>query len=114
MRDGCIFCAIAKGEAPAELVYQGSRVVAFRDRHPQAPVHLLVVPREHVATLEAVTAEHEPALLEMHRAIRQLAHEYNLGQGFRVVFNCNAAGGQTVYHLHAHLLGGRGFDWPPG
>lgn len=89
-------------------------MLAFRDIHPQAPVHLLIIPREHIPSLEAVTAGHADLLGHILITARNLARESGLENGFRVVNNCGPAGGQTVYHLHFHLLGGRGMQWPPG
>ncbi len=110
----CIFCAIASGAVSSEIVYRGEHVIGFRDIHPQAPVHVLVIPRRHIATLNDLTEADDVVWLEMHRAIRQVARELELDAGYRVVVNCQAAAGQTVFHLHAHVLGGRSMHWPPG
>jgi histidine triad (HIT) family protein len=111
----CLFCSIVAGEIPADWVRQGERVVVFRDISPQAPVHVLVIPREHYADMAAVTAAGDGLLAE----IAGLAHEVAVaegvaGSGYRVVFNTGAHGGQTVSHVHAHVLGGRQMTWPPG
>lgn len=109
----CIFCKVASGELPAAVVKRTDRLVAFRDINPQAPTHLLVIPTQHIASLEE--AGDTELLGEMLRFTAELAREVRIaGPGYRVVFNTNADGGQTVPHLHLHLLGGRAMRWPPG
>ena len=110
----CIFCRIARGEVPAQLVYEEDRVVAFRDLNPQGPTHVLVIPRRHVPGLHA--AGDDPALLgELLVAAQLIAEREGLGErGYRVVINSGPDAGQSVDHLHVHLLGGRRFGWPPG
>ena len=110
----CIFCRIARGEVPAQLVYEEDRVVAFRDLNPQAPTHVLVIPRRHVPALHE--AGDDPALLgELLVAARAIAEREGLAAGgYRVVINNGPDAGQSVDHLHVHLLGGRQFSWPPG
>ncbi|MSR37104.1 MAG: histidine triad nucleotide-binding protein [Gemmatimonadetes bacterium] len=111
----CLFCRIARGEIPAKLVHQDDRLVAFRDINPQAPTHILIIPREHVATLNDLTPSHQSVLGDMHLLAGALARAEGIAdQGWRVVLNCGADAGQTVFHLHMHLLGGRPFNWPPG
>ena len=111
---GCLFCRIAAGEVPAALVHETDRVVAFRDIAPAAPVHVLVVPREHHATAEAL-ADADPALLaEVLAAAVAVARAEGLDGGYRLVVNTGDDAGQTVHHLHVHVLGGRGLAWPPG
>lgn len=113
--DNCIFCSIAAGEIPADIVYQDEAVVAFRDLNPQAPTHLLVIPRKHLATLNDVTADDEWLLGRMYGAVREITAAQGLADpGYRTVINCNEAGGQAVFHVHLHLLGGRMMHWPPG
>lgn len=109
----CIFCKIARGEIPSTLLKRTDRVVAFRDLGPQAPVHVLVIPTEHVESLEQVR---DGALLgEMLMVAREIARDEKIAaDGYRIVFNTNRNGGQTVFHLHLHLLGGRRLTWPPG
>ncbi len=109
----CIFCQIADGGIPATLVRESDRFVAFRDLHPQAPTHVLVIPRTHVASLNDVS---EPDLVgELLLFARDVAGAEGLAdRGYRVVLNTNAEGGQTVFHLHAHVVGGRPMGWPPG
>ncbi len=111
----CIFCRIVKGQAPARIVYEDETVMAFEDLHPQAPVHLLVIPRRHLPSLSEATAEDEPLLGRLLAVAARLAQERQLaGRGYRTVINNGAGAGQSVFHLHVHLLGGRLFHWPPG
>jgi histidine triad (HIT) family protein len=111
----CLFCSIVAGEIPAEKIMESERTVAFRDINPQAPVHVLVVPREHYPDLAAVAAAAGGLLAEMAtQAHRVAVAEGVADSGYRVVFNTGADGGQTVGHVHAHVLGGRPLAWPPG
>jgi histidine triad (HIT) family protein len=111
--EGCLFCGIAEGKIPADVVYSDERVVAFRDVNPQAPVHLLVVPRAHSSSLD--TTSDTDLLGYVVATAARIARDLGIAEdGYRVVLNCNANGGQTVMHLHAHLLGGRVMAWPPG
>ncbi|HTO69578.1 MAG TPA: histidine triad nucleotide-binding protein [Myxococcota bacterium] len=111
----CLFCRIAARELPAKLVFESERAVAFEDREPQAPTHVLVVPREHVPSTLEVTPESHALVGELVEIAAQLARERGFADdGYRLVFNTNRAAGQTVFHLHLHLLGGRRFGWPPG
>lgn len=109
----CLFCRIVSGELPATVVQKNERYLAFRDIHPQAPTHILVIPREHVRSLnEAKDADALGGLLLF---AREVAKAEGIGnQGYRVVLNTNGDGGQTVFHIHAHVLGGRAMKWPPG
>jgi histidine triad (HIT) family protein len=112
---GCLFCRIVAGEIPASIVYQDDRIVAFRDINPQAPGHVLVIPKKHVATLNDLSNEDDALVGEMVRRSAAIARDLGYGErGYRTVFNCNAEAGQTVFHIHLHLLGGRKFAWPPG
>jgi histidine triad (HIT) family protein len=114
MKD-CLFCRIIAGEVPATLVYSDDTLVAFKDINPQAPMHVLVIPRQHVESLNALTEEHDPLVGEMVRRAAAIAREQGYGdRGFRTVFNTNAEAGQTVFHIHLHVLGGRPLSWPPG
>ncbi len=111
----CLFCSIIDGRIPAAIVYQDAQVVAFRDINPQAPTHLLVVPRRHIATINELTPEDDGLVGAMVRQAAALATAQGHGEaGYRAVFNCNADAGQTVFHIHLHMLGGRRFAWPPG
>lgn len=111
----CPFCRIIAGEIPASKVYEDDRVVAFNDINPQAPMHVLVVPRDHIETLNDLKAEHDRLAGELIRRGAALAAERGYGvSGYRTVFNCNADAGQAVFHIHLHVLGGRRLGWPPG
>jgi histidine triad (HIT) family protein len=111
----CLFCRIAAGEIPATRVHEDDRIVAFEDLNPQAPMHVLVIPRTHVATLNDLTAEHDGLVGEMVRRGAVLAAERGYAaDGFRTVFNCNSHAGQSVFHIHLHVLAGRRLSWPPG
>jgi histidine triad (HIT) family protein len=111
----CLFCKIVAGEIPASKVYEDDRLIAFNDINPQAPVHVLVVPKRHVATLNDLTAADDDLVGAMVRTAAAIAKERGIeGPGFRTVFNCNAQAGQTVFHIHLHVLGGRAMTWPPG
>jgi histidine triad (HIT) family protein len=110
----CIFCKIAAGEIPATIVYQDASCVAFSDIDPRAPIHLLIIPRQHISSLANVEAADEPLLGHLVRVAAEISAEKNLTGGFRVVMNTGVEGGQTVAHLHLHLLGGRAMHWPPG
>ncbi len=113
MHDSCPFCRIVRGEIPATEVYRTPTLVAIRDIGPQAPTHVLVIPTEHVASLNE--AEDGSLLGELLLAARDIARKERVDvRGYRVVINTNADGGQSVGHLHLHLLGGRAMDWPPG
>ena len=111
----CLFCKIASGNIPTDFVYEDEEIVAFHDINPQAPVHLLVIPREHIATLLDTSPEHAALLGRIQQTAIDLARSLNLDEtGFRLVTNCLEGGGQAVFHLHLHLLGGRQMNWPPG
>jgi histidine triad (HIT) family protein len=111
----CLFCRIVAGQIPSSRVFENDRLVAFKDISPAAPMHLLIVPREHIATLNALETRHDDLVGEMVRTAAQLAAERGYAErGFRTVFNCNAEAGQTVFHVHLHVLGGRPLSWPPG
>lgn len=111
----CLFCKIANKEIDAEIVYEDTHVVAFRDLHPQAKHHLLVIPRRHIATLNEAEDDDAEVLGRLLLTARHLAKELGVAEdGYRVVMNCNRDGGQTVFHIHLHLLAGRQMHWPPG
>ena len=108
MTDNCLFCKIASKQIPADLVYEDDQVLAFKDISPQAPVHQLIIPKQHITTLNDVDIDHRGSLGHMVFTATQLAAEQNLSEpGFRLIMNCNQDGGQTVFHIHLHLLGGR-------
>lgn len=110
----CIFCKIAAGEIPSQKVYEDDRIVAFRDLDPQAPVHVLLIPKEHIASANDITEDNCGIVGHIYLAASKLAKELQLDNGYRIVNNCGEDGGQTVQHLHFHLLGGRSMEWPPG
>jgi histidine triad (HIT) family protein len=111
----CLFCKIVAGEIPGSIVYRDERLVAFRDINPQAPMHVLIVPRRHIASLNELSTEDDGLVGEMIRRGAALAKEHGYAdRGYRTVFNCNADAGQTVFHIHLHVLGGRTLTWPPG
>lgn len=111
----CLFCRIVAGEIPAAIVYQDDRLVAFKDINGQAPMHLLIVPRKHIPRLDDLTPDDDAMVGEMIRRAAALAREHGHSEtGYRTVFNTNAAAGQSVFHIHLHVLGGRSFSWPPG
>ncbi|HZS35632.1 MAG TPA: histidine triad nucleotide-binding protein [Polyangia bacterium] len=113
--DDCLFCKIRDGKIPAQKVHEDDRALAFRDIKPMAPTHLVIVPRKHIATLNDLTVEDEALVGHLHLIARDLAaREGFAAQGYRTLFNTNSHGGQTVFHIHLHLLGGRHFAWPPG
>lgn len=115
MTEGCLFCGIVAGDIAANVIAEGEEWVAFRDIHPQAPTHVLVVPRRHVSTLDDLGAGDESLAGALVGAATRIAREEGLVDGgYRVVMNCGAGAGQSVFHIHLHLLGGRGFSWPPG
>jgi histidine triad (HIT) family protein len=111
----CLFCRIVAGEIPATKVHESEQLVAFQDLNPQAPMHVLVVPRRHIATLNDLTPFDDALVGEMIRLADALARDRGYdASGYRTVFNCNADAGQTVFHIHLHVLGGRKMSWPPG
>jgi len=111
----CIFCQIVEGKAPAKIVFEDETVVAFEDVNPQAPVHILLVPRKHLPSLKEAAMEDEPLLGHMLTVAARLARERGLdSKGYRSVINNGSWAGQSVFHLHVHVLGGRVFRWPPG
>jgi histidine triad (HIT) family protein len=111
----CLFCRIVAGEIPAKVVFEDEHLVAFQDINPQAPMHVLIVPRRHVATLNDLSGTDDGLVGEMVRRAAAIAREYGHSErGYRTVFNCNADAGQTVFHVHLHVLGGRTLTWPPG
>lgn len=111
----CLFCRIIAGEIPADVVHQDDVAVAFRDINPQAPTHILVIPREHIESLDEATQREERILGHLLRVAARVANQEGLSEsGYRTVINTGAGAGQSVFHLHLHVLGGRQMNWPPG
>ena len=111
----CLFCRIVRKEIPSAIVYESDEIIAFRDINPQAPTHILIVPREHIATTNDLTEGHAALVGKLVLTARALAAREGIAEGgYRMVFNCNRNAGQAVFHIHLHLLGGRVFSWPPG
>ena len=111
----CLFCRLIAGEIPASTVYEDAEIVAFNDINPQAPMHVLIVPRKHVATLNDLAADDDQLVGAMVRRAAAIARENGYdASGYRTVFNTNAGAGQSVFHVHLHVLGGRPLAWPPG
>lgn len=115
MKMECIFCRIVKGELSARKVYEDDDVVAFEDIRPQAPVHILIIPRRHIATVNDIGEEDAVLIGRLVIVAKRIAEERGVSEsGYRLVLNCNRDSGQEVFHIHLHLLGGRRFSWPPG
>lgn len=111
----CLFCKILAGDVPADIVHETDSVIAFRDVNPQAPTHVLVIPRRHIATLNDLVPDDAGLVGELYLAARQVAADEGIARdGYRTVMNCNRGAGQSVFHIHLHVLGGRSLDWPPG
>jgi histidine triad (HIT) family protein len=111
----CLFCRIIRKEIPAAIVYEDDRLLAFNDINPQAPLHALVIPKRHIDSLNALSGEDDALVGEMIRRAAAIAREKGYAdRGYRTVFNTNAEAGQTVFHIHLHILAGRGLGWPPG
>jgi histidine triad (HIT) family protein len=111
----CLFCKIVAGELPADIVVESEGAVAFRDISPKAPTHVLIIPKRHIATINDLADGDEETVGELFRVAARIAADEGLADdGYRVVMNCNEAAGQTVFHIHLHLLGGRPMTWPPG
>ena len=112
--DNCIFCKIAKGEIPTNKLYEDDRILAFYDADPQAPVHFLVIPKQHIQSAQELNDQNSEIVSYIFKNIPQIAAKAGLTNGYRIVNNCGEEGGQTVQHLHFHVLGGRFMSWPPG
>jgi histidine triad (HIT) family protein len=111
----CLFCKIASGEIPADIIYEADDVIACRDINPQAPTHAVIIPRRHIATINELDDGDAETVGKLFLAARDIASQEGFAQpGYRVAMNCNAAAGQSVFHIHLHLLGGRDLGWPPG
>ncbi|MCL2144713.1 MAG: histidine triad nucleotide-binding protein [Endomicrobia bacterium] len=115
MADNCLFCKIAKGEIPSQKVYEDENVFAFRDINPQAPAHIVIIPKKHIKDLNSLSEGDDLIIGYVQAAAATIALQFpEMKNGYRVVNNCGADAGQTVFHIHYHLLGGRSFGWPPG
>ena len=113
--EDCLFCKIIDGQIDSDIVYEDNKVIAFKDINPQAPTHILIVPKKHISTLLDLEEEDNQLIGHIYQVANELAKEEGIAEdGFRVVSNCKEAGGQTVFHIHYHLLGGRDLQWPPG
>lgn len=111
----CLFCKIRDREIPGDIIFENENVLAFNDINPQAPLHVLIIPKEHIATTNDIDASNIHLIGEMYLAAKALAAKNGVDKnGYRAVINCNKFGGQEVYHLHLHLIGGRQMHWPPG
>ena len=111
----CLFCKIVAGEIPADVVHESASALAFRDIDPKAPTHVLIVPREHISTVNDISPAHESIVGSLFTAAQAVARDAGLADpGYRLVMNCNEGAGQSVFHIHLHLLGGRRLGWPPG
>ena len=115
MTDDCLFCKMANGEIKSDVLYEDDDVLAFSDINPQAPVHFLVVPKQHITTLNDLESSHSELVGKMYLAAKKVADDEGVANGgYRTVMNCNSGAGQTVWHIHLHVLGGRTMTWPPG
>lgn len=111
----CLFCKILDGDIPADIVYESDTVIAFRDINPQAPTHVLIIPRKHIATINDIDDADQAIVGSLFSAAREIARDEGYAEsGYRTVMNCNEDAGQTVFHIHLHMLGGRPLSWPPG
>ena len=111
----CLFCKIASGEIPAKKVFEDDRIVAFEDINPQAPTHVIIIPRKHIPTMIDINEEDQELIGYIHTVANKIAVTKSLTEdGYRLVMNCKRSAGQEVFHLHFHFLGGRAFGWPPG
>lgn len=114
MVDDCIFCKIAAKQIPTEFVYEDEYVVAFPDINPEAPTHMLIIPKKHIPSIACIQPEDREIMAHLMEAAKEVAKDAHLDAGFRLVTNCGKQAGQTVNHLHFHLIGGRNMNWPPG
>ena len=112
---GCLFCKIVSGTIPADIVLDNKNILAFKDINPQAPIHILIIPKIHIPTLNEIDTLHTEIIGDIVKTASLLAKQEEIdNSGYRTVFNCNQDGGQTVFHIHLHLIGGRPLDWPAG
>ncbi|QDU78669.1 HIT-like protein [Polystyrenella longa] len=114
MAEKTIFKKIIDGEIPADIVYEDDQSLAFRDVNPQAPTHILIIPRKEIASIDHLSAEDEQVMGHLFLVAQKIAKQENLTDGYRTIINCGEGAGQTVFHLHVHLMGGRNLTWPPG
>jgi histidine triad (HIT) family protein len=113
--ENCIFCSIREGKIPSQKVYEDEYVFAFKDINPEAPIHILIIPKQHISSINELEEDNAYVVGHIYLAAKKLAKELGVDEsGYRVVANCGKAAGQTVYHIHFHLLGGRNLKWPPG
>jgi len=113
--EDCLFCRIASGEMDTDFVYEDEQLIVFKDINPQAPVHLLIVPKKHISDLNNLQSADNDLIGHVYQIAKKMAAEHDIAEsGYRLVSNCGEQGGQTVYHIHFHLLGGRELQWPPG
>ena len=111
----CLFCSILSGDIPADIIFESETAIAFRDINPQAPTHVIIIPRQHVPTINDISEDDQVIVGSLYTAASTIAAAEGIADdGYRVVMNCNAAAGQSVFHIHLHLLGGRELGWPPG
>mgnify|MGYP006084911171 FL=1 len=111
----CLFCKIRDGEIPSEIVYENDYLLAFNDINPIAPIHILIIPKEHISTLNDIEEKHTQTIGELFLAAKKIANDKGISEsGYRTIFNCNKDGQQTVFHIHLHLIAGRQMTWPPG
>ena len=111
----CLFCKVLNGDIPADIIYESDSAIAFRDINPQAPTHVLVIPRKHVATINDLSEEDQEIIGSLYLAAKDIARDEGISdEGYRAVMNCNEGAGQSVFHIHLHVLGGRALSWPPG
>lgn len=115
MAENCIFCKVAQREIPADVLLETARLLAFRDNNPQAPTHVLIIPKHHIPTLEDLGPDDAALIGDLYLAAQQIARQEGIAEdGYRTVINCGQKAGQSVFHIHLHLLGGRSMQWPPG
>ena len=113
--EDCLFCRILSGDIPADVIYESDTAIAFRDINPKAPTHVLIIPRRHISTINDIGEDDQEVVGSLYLAAKAIAAEEGFAdEGYRAVMNCNAGAGQTVFHIHLHLLGGRQLTWPPG
>lgn len=111
----CLFCKMVSGEISPDKIMETDNILAFRDINPQAPTHILIIPKKHISTINDITEEDTQVMGKLYQAAKEIAAQEGLAEpGYRTVMNCNSDGGQAVYHIHLHLLGGRAMGWPPG